>query len=190
MKFCKKPVIIEAVQLRWDTWSEMCEHAGVGKLTDGKPEGCGVSAEGQPLLGQTTDEIGLVIPTPEGVMLARQNDWVIRGVKGELYPCKPDIFEATYGAVAVVSRAGGDAASHKAVAEVFGLILCPYCWPHDVGFLDRGTLMYDCSHCGTRQTLEQFVDGLHEMAVSHQEELSRLHTILNGLMPFGGRSVW
>jgi hypothetical protein len=29
-------------------------------------------------------------------MVAQENDWIIRGVKGELYPCKPDIFEATY----------------------------------------------------------------------------------------------
>ena len=39
MKYRKKPVVIEAIQLRWDTWSEMCDHAKVGKLTDGKPEG-------------------------------------------------------------------------------------------------------------------------------------------------------
>lgn len=86
MKFRKKPVVIEAVQLRWDTWSEMCKHAGVGKLEDGKPEG---------KMGDN-NAIGLVIPTLEGLMTASENDWIIRGVKGELYPCKPDIFEATY----------------------------------------------------------------------------------------------
>ena len=37
-KYRKKPVVIEAVQLRWDTWSEMCDFIGVGKLVDGKPE--------------------------------------------------------------------------------------------------------------------------------------------------------
>ena len=36
------------------------------------------------------------IKTLEGVMTASRNDWIIRGVKGELYPCKPDIFDATY----------------------------------------------------------------------------------------------
>lgn len=36
------------------------------------------------------------IPTMEGVMRANLGDWVIKGVKGEFYPCKPDIFEATY----------------------------------------------------------------------------------------------
>lgn len=100
-KFRKKPVIIEAVQLRWDTWSEMCDHAGVGKLVDGKPEGCYVGPDGGVREGhENSDRIGLQIPTLEGLMLATQDDWVIRGVKGELYPCKPDIFEATYEAVA------------------------------------------------------------------------------------------
>ena len=86
MKFRKKPVIIEAVQLRWDTWSEMCDHAGVGQLSDGKPEG----------FHPGDGHIGLHIPTLEGLMTAEEGDWIIRGVAGELYPCKPDIFEATY----------------------------------------------------------------------------------------------
>lgn len=38
----------------------------------------------------------LIIPTLEGDMEASPGDWIIRGVKGELYPCKPDIFSATY----------------------------------------------------------------------------------------------
>jgi len=100
VKFRKKPVVIEAVQLLWTTWNEMCEHANVGKLEDGKPTGCYVGPDGAALPeGQTSNELGLLIPTLEGLMLARQNDWIIRGVKGELYPCKPDIFEATYEAV-------------------------------------------------------------------------------------------
>lgn len=36
------------------------------------------------------------IKTLEGVMTADKGDWIIKGVKGEFYPCKPDIFEATY----------------------------------------------------------------------------------------------
>lgn len=45
------------------------------------------------------DEHGVTIDTLEGRMTARPGDWIIRGVKGELYPCKPEIFEATYEAV-------------------------------------------------------------------------------------------
>lgn len=86
MRFRKRPVVIEAVQLRWDTWSEMCDHAGVGRLDEGKPEG--VTLEG--------GRIGLHIPTLEGLILGEEGDWIIRGVRGELYPCKPDSFEQTY----------------------------------------------------------------------------------------------
>lgn len=93
-KFRKKPIVIEAVQLRWDTWSEMCDFVGVGKLSNGKPEGC-----------QDGEYIGLNIPTLEGLQHASENDWIIKGVKGEFYPCKPDIFEETYEAV---SSIGGD----------------------------------------------------------------------------------
>lgn len=42
------------------------------------------------------EKLTLTIPTLEGDMVAQDGDWIIRGVKGELYPCKPDIFEATY----------------------------------------------------------------------------------------------
>jgi len=83
MKFVKKPVEIEAVQLRWDTWSEMCDFLG---LPD--PNG--------PIGKQEGEAIGLDIPTLEGILHASENDWIIKGVKGEFYPCKPDIFEQTY----------------------------------------------------------------------------------------------
>jgi hypothetical protein len=111
-RYRKKPVEIDAVQLRWDTWGEMCDHAGVGKLEDGKPQGTYVNAKGEavdpPDLGDVPGALGLakmdaegyrmglLIPTLEGLMIGVEGDWIIRGVKGELYPCKPDIFDATY----------------------------------------------------------------------------------------------
>jgi hypothetical protein len=80
-KFKKKPVIIEAVQWTGDNMLAIRTLMGsilprtivVGKLAG-----------------------TLEIPTMEGIMTASQGDWIIRGVKGEFYPCKPDIFEATY----------------------------------------------------------------------------------------------
>ena len=48
---------------------------------------------------------GLIIHTLEGAMNADPDDWLIRGIQGELYPCKPDIFEATYGPVSEDSEA-------------------------------------------------------------------------------------
>lgn len=96
MKYRKKPVVIEAIQLLWHTWSDMCNFAGVGKIDDGNPEGVSEN----PATGKKhpVDAVGpgMVIPTLEGVMYAAPGDWIIRGIKGELYPCKPDIFEATY----------------------------------------------------------------------------------------------
>lgn len=110
-RFRKKPVEVDAIQLGWGNWGEMCDFAGVGKLIDGKPEGGWVDparreAEGLeaafktgapwPDVSPDAQQIGLAIPTLEGLMIAAQGDWIIRGVQGELYPCKPDIFKVTY----------------------------------------------------------------------------------------------
>jgi len=46
--------------------------------------------------GEWGSDRRLVIPTLEGRMIAEPGDWIIKGIKGEFYPCKPDIFEATY----------------------------------------------------------------------------------------------
>ena len=76
MKFRKKPVVIEAIQ--FDGTLSSLEAFAI-------PE---VSQE----FGSRTAQIY----TLEGVMTAEPGDWIICGVKGEFYPCKPDIFEATY----------------------------------------------------------------------------------------------
>lgn len=82
MRYRKKPVVVEAMKLpevfdidgrlRFDDWitskGRVCRYVGDG----------------------------LDIPTLEGVMRANRGDWIICGVQGEIYPCKPDIFEATY----------------------------------------------------------------------------------------------
>jgi hypothetical protein len=58
-------------------------------------------SEGEALIGGIPTDAHnnhtLLITTKEGVMTASPNDWIIKGVKGEFYPCKPDIFAATYG---------------------------------------------------------------------------------------------
>lgn len=91
--YVKKPIVIEALQLRWDTWSDMCGFAGVGRLEDNKPHGTSVDAVGVQF---EEDGPGLFIPTLEGLVLARPFDYIIKDVRGELCPCKPDIFEETY----------------------------------------------------------------------------------------------
>ena len=86
MKFRKKPVVIEAIKLTrsfgWPEWfhdavtrNEIITH-GLGKFGEGK--------------------VYCEIKTLEGVMTANEGDWIIKGINGEFYPCKPDIFEKTY----------------------------------------------------------------------------------------------
>ena len=93
MKFRKKPVIIEAFQMtparRVDNseWPEWLNAAWQG---DRETQGAVYpTVEGT---GDGTISIG----TLEGQHLVSWGDWIIRGVAGELYPCKPDIFETTY----------------------------------------------------------------------------------------------
>jgi hypothetical protein len=80
MKFRKKPVVIEAY-----CYNQQPENYRPDWLTDKVSDGTVV-----------TYEQCAVIKTLEGEMRADLGDWIIKGVKGELYPCKPDIFEATY----------------------------------------------------------------------------------------------
>lgn len=77
--FRKKPVIIEAIQ--WNGRNEM----EVARFIGGNLE---------------MDDDELLIHTLEGTMKALVGDYVIKGVNGEFYPCKPDIFEKTYDPVA------------------------------------------------------------------------------------------
>jgi len=81
MKARKKPVIVDAFEWRYSkdstlpSWLQSAIDAGAaGAMPNGK----------------------LVIRTLEGEMTAEIGDYIIKGVKGELYPCKPDIFAATY----------------------------------------------------------------------------------------------
>ena len=77
-KFRKKPVVIEAVQWTGNNREEMEKFIP------------------NTILAKKNAEEELAIGTLEGVMTASKNDWIIKGVHGEYYPCKPDIFEKTY----------------------------------------------------------------------------------------------
>lgn len=96
-KFRKKPVVIEAVQLNWRNWGAVCDFLG-GIVSPSNPARS-VSDYSDSCGEPTTAEAGwieLTIPTLEGDHVAKHGDWIIKGVKGEFYPCKPDIFAATY----------------------------------------------------------------------------------------------
>jgi len=86
-KFRKKPVVIEAVQWTGDNLKEVIAFTGL------HPSAKKWSWEEYEQVVKTE---GLKIFTLEGKMNADVNDWIIKGVQGEFYPCKPDIFEKTY----------------------------------------------------------------------------------------------
>jgi len=77
-KYRKKPVVIEAVQFRaGEQDGAFADDVIAGRV-------------------RYPEDGTMLIQTLEGTMQAVPGDWIIRGVKGELYPCKPDIFAATY----------------------------------------------------------------------------------------------
>ena len=79
MKFKKKPVVIDAAQYMGNNEYEIQDFT-----------------EGQLIVGFTEGQIIVTIPTLEGNHTVSIGDWIIKGVKGEFYPCKPDIFDMTY----------------------------------------------------------------------------------------------
>jgi hypothetical protein len=97
LRWRKKPVVIEAVRIT------AADYSGHGFDFDGLPFTSApewiIDAIGTGALKIQPDDRDYAmwaIKTLEGTMIAGPDDWIIRGVKGEIYPCKPDIFEATY----------------------------------------------------------------------------------------------
>ena len=91
MKYRKKPVVIEAIRLTTDNFDVVCDFMGGTPVPKHNPD-FGIDENGN------TNEpyLGVYIETLEGKMLANYGDYIIKGVNGEFYPCKPDIFEKTY----------------------------------------------------------------------------------------------
>lgn len=82
-KYRKKPIVVEAIQWTGKNVEEIESFVGL-KLK----KVMSLFVKGEISL--------LIIPTLEGEHEASIRDWIIKGIKGEFYPCKPDIFEATY----------------------------------------------------------------------------------------------
>lgn len=89
-KYRKKPVEVEAIQ--WRPYEMLLKDVMdfMGVTGDMAKEG---------ILSIGKDRVHLIIRTLEGDMTVSDGDYIIKGIKGEFYPCKPDIFEATYEAV-------------------------------------------------------------------------------------------
>lgn len=84
-KYRKKPVEIDAIQLHMSNMEPLIKQM--------RRDGYEVESFSQPPMRAIS---GLKIKTLEGTMQANFGDWIIKGVQGEYYPCKPDIFEKTY----------------------------------------------------------------------------------------------
>jgi len=82
-KYVKKPIEVEAIQIKVENMPELKRFL-IDNLDKGRIE---ISF---------SEGIEIIIPTLEGDMKAHEGDYIIKGVKGELYPCRKDIFEETY----------------------------------------------------------------------------------------------
>ncbi|MFE9845816.1 hypothetical protein [Streptomyces goshikiensis] len=83
-RYRKLPVEISAIQFTRDTFRAAVRFIPLDQFSEA---------------GEDDQGLFLAIRTLEGVMRATEGDWIIQGVKGEYYPCKPDVFAATYEAV-------------------------------------------------------------------------------------------
>lgn len=103
-QFRKRPVVIDAMQFdgSWGSALDVMRwECGAYYVAPAYEHDLRRDSELDGSTGGVLDraEAFLVIPTLEGDHRADRGDWIIRGVKGEFYPCKPDIFEATYDVV-------------------------------------------------------------------------------------------
>ena len=91
MKYIKKPVVIDAIQVRANNFDRICDFMG---CTPGQVFNPMADIDE---FGDSRDPyLGVIIETLEGKMQANIGDMIIKGVNGEFYPCKPDIFAKTY----------------------------------------------------------------------------------------------
>lgn len=97
IRFRKKPVEIEAMH-----FSSVSNGPRIARWISDNGGSCEFSYAVPDVVARTVQDLGhcyIEIQTLEGAMRATLDDWIIRGVKGEFYPCKHDIFTATYEAV-------------------------------------------------------------------------------------------
>lgn len=102
-KFVKKPIEVEAIQLRWDTWGDVCTFIAERNGVNPKNFAYHITAEeASDTCGESgTLFLAFVVTTTHGESaIVRHGDWIIPDSKpGTFYPCKPDVFEATYNAI-------------------------------------------------------------------------------------------
>jgi hypothetical protein len=92
MNYVKKPVIVSA----WRNYTGDPVIDGAPGLASPTPEWLAVAADAKTVMPSAYSAGALDIATLEGVVRCNVGDWIIQGIKGELYPCRDDIFQATY----------------------------------------------------------------------------------------------
>lgn len=94
MKYRKRPVEVEAV--RWEADAQSFYRIANMASGDSARSGTVTLPRIKELHMQDADDLRVKIETLEGTMYAEVGDWIVRGIKGEAYPVKPDIFDLTY----------------------------------------------------------------------------------------------
>ena len=133
-KFRKKPVVIEAMQWCGNNFQEL-EEFGSQRHIISNPDGT------------------LTIKTLEGNHTAQKNDWIIRGVQGEVYPCKPDIFEATY--------------EDDSIPEVriYTMPTCPWCKKTKEFFKENRIKYEEINVAGDYESAHEMIEKSGQMGV-------------------------
>lgn len=127
-KYIKKPVEIEAIQWNGNNADEILDFVSSSN--------------------RVVDKINntFMIKTLEGMMTANIGDYIIKGIKGEFYPCKPDIFECTYILKSDKPQTNYDKIIHMTLEELLdSAIWCNYC--QEMRKLGKCVDYVDCREC-------------------------------------------
>jgi Pyruvate/2-oxoacid:ferredoxin oxidoreductase delta subunit len=129
-KYRKKPVVIEAVEYERDK--------NIASCMDFCPD---------MVYNSKDNEYDII--TLEGLMRVTKGDFIIKGINGEFYPCKPDIFRKTYEEVAISKM---ETTSWMMIDSDINLWKCSKCgeeWTFEYGGPDENNMHY-CPHCGRK----------------------------------------
>ena len=125
MRYTKKPVTIEAVQWTGENWDEIRRFL--------------------PQAVRVFDMNGLRVKTLEGELTVSKGDYIIKGVHGEFYPCKPDIFAKTY------EPEGAQQDALQANSTSWKQDDCPFCGNKEISITTEGPFKSSiCLLCGAR----------------------------------------
>ena len=138
-QYRKKPVVIEAIQFN-------------GKNAEEIEQWSNNNVKAGPASEDTSTRDYLEIETLEGTMTAQLNDYIIKGVSGEFYPCKPDIFEKTYDAETTSFK-------ERLIKEHEELTTCE-CNPR-IEILDNGEIMVVHNSYDGREYIEELVSNIN-----------------------------